>query len=152
MEDSVERGILVEENEYEAKGSVKNPDSSGPFKGRVNASSQYPKLFEDCKFYFHGDFAVFDKQDLVKLVQLAGASVLKREPKLDRVEELITVEIPHHLDREHDETFSCSHFILHDTTKLKEDLKHKYLYSVKTSWLFSCIDQFKVLNPESITK
>ncbi|CAF0952331.1 unnamed protein product, partial [Brachionus calyciflorus] len=109
-----------------------------------------PKLFEDCSIYFYGDFNVFDKQDLIKLAEQAGAKILKREPKLDRVDELITQEIPHHLDLDYDKNFSCSHFLIYDATKFREDIKHKYLYSVKTNWLFACIDQFKILHPESL--
>ena len=45
---------------------------------------------------------VFEKPDMVKLVELAGGSVLKREPKITSVEELKPVEIPHHLDKEKD--------------------------------------------------
>jgi BRCA1-associated RING domain protein 1 len=40
LEDSVEKGFLLEENEYEAKGSSKLPFSNGPYKGRMNFSCQ----------------------------------------------------------------------------------------------------------------
>ena len=40
LEDSVEKGFLLEENEYEAKGSSKLPHSNGPYKGRMNLSCQ----------------------------------------------------------------------------------------------------------------
>lgn len=44
LEDSIEKGFLVEENEYEASGSQKCPDANGPRKGRVNASCQVRKF------------------------------------------------------------------------------------------------------------
>nr|QBM06229.1 BRCA1-associated RING domain protein 1 [Brachionus koreanus] len=147
LEDSFENNALLPENDYEAKGSVKIPDSNGPFKGRLNASAQSPKLFEDCFLYFYGEFNVFDKQDLIKLAEQAGAKILRREPKLERVDELITTEMPHHLDLDFDKNFSCSHFLIYDASKSKMDIKHKYLYSVKVNWLFACIDRFKILNP-----
>ncbi|RNA01864.1 BRCA1-associated RING domain 1 [Brachionus plicatilis] len=125
LEESFEKNALLPENEYEAKGSVKIPDSNGPFKGRLNASAQSPKLFEDCNLYFHGEFNVFDKQDLIRLAEQAGAKILKREPKLERVDELITSEIPHHLDLTYDKDFCCSHFLIYDASKIKIDIKHK---------------------------
>jgi hypothetical protein len=98
-----------------------------------------------------GEFNVFDKEDFTKLVELAGAKVLKREPKLDRLDELITLEIPHHLDLVFNEDFVCSNFILYDATKTKE-IKHKYLLAVKASWLFACIDEFKIIHPDCYNK
>ena len=38
IEDSLVEGKLLSENDYEAKGSNKNPISNAPFKGRMNAS------------------------------------------------------------------------------------------------------------------
>jgi hypothetical protein len=38
IEDSLIEGKLLSENEYEAKGSHKNPICNAPFKGRMNAS------------------------------------------------------------------------------------------------------------------
>jgi hypothetical protein len=143
--------MLLEENDYEADGSTKNPKSNGPFKGRMNASCQYAKLFEDVKVFLHGEFTVFDKEDFGKLVELTGAKVLKREPKLERLDELITLEMPHHLDRQFSEDFACSNFIIFDVTKVKE-VRHKYLYTVRASWLFACIDEFKIIHPNSYNK
>ena len=40
LEDSCEKGYLVEENSYEATGSTKLPEANGPKKGRLNASCQ----------------------------------------------------------------------------------------------------------------
>ncbi len=112
---------------------------------------QYPKLFEDVNIFLSGDFNVFEKEDFTKLVELAGAKVLRREPRLERLDELITLEIPHHLDLVYNEDFVCSNFILYDATKIKE-VRHKYLFTIKASWLFACIDDFKIIDPDSYTK
>lgn len=45
LEDSVSKGTLLEENDYEAEGSTKMPKSNGPFKGRMNASCQVSYSF-----------------------------------------------------------------------------------------------------------
>ena len=110
---------------------------------------KYPKLFEDCSFFLHGEFKVFDKQDFIKLIDLAGGKILKREPKLERADELIAAEVPHHNDNETSKDFTCSHFILYDSAKIKE-INHKYLKSVRPSWLFTCIDHFKIVDPQKI--
>ncbi len=40
LEESLKYGSLIQENKYEAEGSIKIPKSNGPFKGRMNASCQ----------------------------------------------------------------------------------------------------------------
>ena len=49
LEESVEKGILVEENDYEASGSNKLPKSGGPFQGRINVSGQV--IFSNLSFW-----------------------------------------------------------------------------------------------------
>lgn len=144
--DSVENDSVKEENKYEAEGSQKIVNSNGPFKGRMNASCQYPKLFEDCFFYLHGKFNVFDKSDMTKLVELAGGQILKREPKVANVKDLLPEEMPHHLDLETNKDFSCAYYILYDLDQPLE-INHKYLKTVRPKWLFECIDEFKILEP-----
>ena len=82
----------------------------------------------------------------MKLVQTAGGgTILKREPKVERADELHSEELPHHIDSKN--SFKCSNFILCEMTKVKE-IRHEYLRTVKPSWLFNCIDFFKIMNPE----
>ncbi len=81
----------------------------------------------------------------MKLVQIAGGTILKREPKVERADELNSEELPHHIDQKN--SFKCSNFILYEMTKVKE-IRHEYLRTVKPSWLFNCIDFFKIMNPE----
>ena len=80
---------------------------------------------------------------------MSGAKILKREPKIERIDEFITPEddMPQHLDKKYDANFSCSTFILYETSFIKE-VKHKYLFTVRPGWLFACIDQFKILHPD----
>ena len=112
----------------------------------MNASCQYPKLFEDCFFYLHGKFNVFEKADMVKLIELAGANVLKREPKLLNVHEYEPVEEPHHLDKDVNTNNCCAYYILSDVDKCP-DINHEYLKTVRPKWLFESIDEFKILEP-----
>ena len=96
-----------------------------------------------------GEFVTFDKDEFVKLIQLGGGKILKREPKLERLDEIISNELPYHLDNELDKDFKCSHFILCDSSRCKE-INHRYLQVVKTNWLFTCIDEYKILHPNSV--
>jgi hypothetical protein len=95
----------------------------------------------------HGEFETFTKPEFLKLIETGGGTILKREPKLERIDELMPKEIPHHLESKTDSNFQCSHFILYDTKTTLKDIKHKYLYTVKPNWLFTCIDEFKILKP-----
>jgi BRCA1-associated RING domain protein 1 len=150
LKESETKGYLLEENNFEAAGSHKNTKAGGPFNGRLNAARQvcYPKLFEDCNFYFYGTFNVFTKLDLIKLVQMGGGNILKREPKLERADELKSDEIPHHIDKSLDCNFKCSNFILYEANDKVKDIKHDFLRACKISWLFNCIDYFTILNTE----
>ena len=75
---------------------------------------------------------------------------MKREPKLERIDELMPKEIPHHLEFKTDPNFQCSHYILYDTKTTIKEIKNKYLYTVKPIWLFTCIDEFKRKMPGRI--
>jgi BRCA1-associated RING domain protein 1 len=139
LEESLIAGYLLEENQYEFHGSHKIANSKASYKGRMNACVQNPSLFEGCNFYFHGDFKVFAKDDLVKLVQLAGGKILRREPKLERLEELMQPS-PFHAES----NLKCSHFIVYDENKPKIIIKHEYLNTLNINWVFNCIDKFKI--------
>lgn len=89
---------------------------------------------------------MFEKSDVVKLVELAGGSILKREPKLVNVEEYKPIEEPHHLDKEVNPNNCCAYYVLSDVDKYP-DIKHDYLKSVRPKWLFEAIDEFKILEP-----
>ena len=80
------------------------------------------------------------------MVQLAGGNILKRKPQVDKAAELKPNDLPHHL--EENDSFKCSNFILYDGVAKIKEIKHDYLRTVKTSWLFNCIDYFKILNPD----
>lgn len=105
--------------------------------------SKYAKLFEDCQFYLHGEFKVFPKEDFLSLIKLGGGTILKREPKLERLDELVTNELPDHIE----DGFKCSNFIFYDATKRDIQIRHDYLCTVDPAWLFTCIDEFKILKP-----
>jgi hypothetical protein len=103
---------------------------------------KHPKLFENCNFYFHGDFKVFDKADLLQLVKQGGGNIIRREPKVERLDELMTQSVPYHGDKQNE--FVCSTFILYDTNKPRDIIRHRYLNTIHINWLFSTIDNFVI--------
>jgi hypothetical protein len=82
----------------------------------------------------------------MQLVKLGGGTIIRREPKLDRLDELIT-EAPYHVDKS--TNFKCSHFILYDASKPREIVRHAYLNAVHINWLFNTIDHFKIFVDEN---
>lgn len=92
---------------------------------------------------------MFEKSDFLKLLELAGAHILKREPKIMNVDELVPVELPHHLNKEENKDFCCAYYILFDVDKPNtNEINHMYLKTVRPKWLFECIDEFKILEPK----
>lgn len=61
----------------------------------------------------------------------------RREPKLERLEELMT-KTPFH----NDTNLKCTHFILYDSNKPREILHHAYLNVLNINWIFDSIDEF----------
>jgi hypothetical protein len=43
-------------------------------------------LFDKCQFYLYGQFHTYKKEDLTDLIKITGAVLLKREPKLHRID------------------------------------------------------------------
>jgi hypothetical protein len=43
-------------------------------------------LFDKCQFYLYGQFQTYKKEDLTDLIKITGAILLKREPKLHRID------------------------------------------------------------------
>lgn len=43
-------------------------------------------LFAKCQFYLYGQFHTYKKEDLSDLIKITGAVLLKREPKLHRID------------------------------------------------------------------
>ncbi|XP_021995204.1 BRCA1-associated RING domain protein 1-like, partial [Helianthus annuus] len=73
----VEAGRIVNEETYEVHLDT-HGCSGGPTAGRLRALSNAPKLFNNMKFYFVGDFVQAFKSDLLNLVISYQAAVLKK--------------------------------------------------------------------------
>ena len=43
-------------------------------------------LFDKCEFYLYGQFHTYKKEDIADLIKISSATLLKREPKLHRID------------------------------------------------------------------
>ncbi|CAI9262952.1 unnamed protein product [Lactuca saligna] len=77
----VEAGCLVNEEPYEVHLDT-HGCSGGPKAGRLRVKNNGPKLFNNLKFYFVGDFVKAFKSDLLNLVATAGGMVVEAKDQL----------------------------------------------------------------------
>ncbi|KAI3808701.1 hypothetical protein L1987_24659 [Smallanthus sonchifolius] len=77
----VEAGHIVKEEPYEVHLDT-HGCSGGPTAGRLRAISNAPKLFNNMKFYFIGDFVEAFKTDLLNLVKTAGGTISETKDQL----------------------------------------------------------------------
>lgn len=50
------------------------------------SSVQETLLFDRCEFYLYGQFHTYKKEDLTDLIKITDGVLLKREPKLHRID------------------------------------------------------------------
>ncbi|KAK1440833.1 hypothetical protein QVD17_06665 [Tagetes erecta] len=77
----VEAGRIVKEEPYEIRLDT-HGCSGGPEAGRLRALSNAPKLFNNMKFYFVGDYIEAFKTDLMNLVKTAGGIISENKDQL----------------------------------------------------------------------
>ncbi|MFS8006715.1 putative ubiquitinyl hydrolase 1 [Helianthus anomalus] len=77
----VDVGRVVNEEPYEVRLDT-HGCSGGPTAGRLRALSNAPKLFNNMKFYFVGDFVQAFKSDLLNLVKTAGGTLSETKDQL----------------------------------------------------------------------
>ncbi|GKE88493.1 BRCA1-associated RING domain protein 1 isoform X1, partial [Tanacetum coccineum] len=74
-------GKLVDEEPYEVFLDTHGA-SGGPKAGRLRVLNNRPKLFNNLKFYFIGDFVQAFKADLLNLVTTAGGTIADTKMEL----------------------------------------------------------------------
>ncbi|KAI3722343.1 hypothetical protein L2E82_33379 [Cichorium intybus] len=77
----VEAGCLVNEEPYEVHLDT-HGCSGGPKAGRLRVLNNGPKLFNNLKFYFVGEFVQAFKADLLNLVETAGGTLIETKDQL----------------------------------------------------------------------
>jgi hypothetical protein len=104
IDECIKQKQWISENEYEIIGSQLEPDSNGSHLSRIkheqNVKEKPQKknlsffffffketlLFHKCQFYLYGQFHTYKKEDIADLVKITSAVLLKREPKLHRID------------------------------------------------------------------
>jgi hypothetical protein len=105
IEECIKQKQWINENQFEILGSQLEPDSNGPHISRIKHEQNVKTniyflinsfflfsflketlLFDKCQFYLYGQFHTYKKEDLVDLIKITGAILLKREPKLHRID------------------------------------------------------------------
>ncbi|PWA85723.1 BRCT domain-containing protein [Artemisia annua] len=74
-------GKLVDEEPYEVNLDT-HGSSGGPKAGRLRVLNNCPKLFDNMKFYFNGDFVQAFKADLLNLITTAGGTIAETKMQL----------------------------------------------------------------------
>ena len=104
-----------------------------------------PQLFNGCEFFFYGEFVPPhpSKEELVRLVMVAGGSVLSREPRNgDRAYTIC----PYHA-KPGSRLLSSSFISVSSCSTLP--LKGKSTtFQVSPTWIFDCLSQFKLMDTD----
>jgi len=82
-----EKKEWVEEGPYEVKGDTIFGLSQGALLGRKRREEKKPKLFEGMEFFCYGKLERPPKEELVRLIEGGGGTLLSRKPSLPNVGE-----------------------------------------------------------------
>ncbi|CAM4899204.1 unnamed protein product [Rotaria socialis] len=85
IEECIKEKRWINENDYEVLGSQLEPSSNGCHISRIKHEQNEILLFNKCEFFLYGQFHTYKKEDIADLVKITGATLLKREPKLHRI-------------------------------------------------------------------
>ncbi|CAF1090416.1 unnamed protein product [Rotaria sordida] len=85
IEECIKQKQWINENDYEILGSQLEPNSNGSHISRIKHEQNESLLFNKCQFYLYGQFHTYKKEDITDLIKITGAILLKREPKLHRI-------------------------------------------------------------------
>ncbi|UJR31077.1 hypothetical protein I4U23_018586 [Adineta vaga] len=86
IEQCIQQKQWIHENEYEILGSQLEPSSNGSHISRLKHEQNESLLFDKCQFYLYGQFHTYKKEDITDLIKISNATLLKREPKLHRID------------------------------------------------------------------
>ncbi|CAF4053236.1 unnamed protein product [Rotaria sp. Silwood2] len=85
IEECIKQKQWINENDYEIVGSQLEPNSNGSHISRIKHEQNESLLFNKCQFYLYGQFHTYKKEDIADLIKITGVILLKREPKLHRI-------------------------------------------------------------------
>ena len=110
---------------------------------------QLPGLFDGCSFYFAGEFhppTAPPRCDLVRLVTLAGAAVLPREPTVDMLAGQSAVGVVPYHAHVPSALANCSHYVVSADQREVAAAAGGRLCRVPPSWIMTCIAEFRLVD------
>lgn len=110
------------------------------------SSTQLPKLFDGCYFYFLGPFKQHQKSDLLELVKAAGGQILVRQPKPDSDVTQTINTVAYHADPSSDQRL-CTQYVIYDAASKfqPEKIRQGKVWMAPSSWLIGCVMSFQLL-------
>lgn len=110
------------------------------------SSTQLPKLFDGCYFYFLGPFKQHKKSDLLELVKAGGGQVLLRQPKPDSDVTQTINTVAYHAEPSSDQRL-CTQYVIYDVaSKFQPDkIRQGKVWMAPSSWLIDCVLSFQLL-------
>eukprot|EP00094_Tigriopus_californicus_P002077 TCALIF_02003-PA protein Name:"Similar to Bard1 BRCA1-associated RING domain protein 1 (Mus musculus)" AED:0.05 eAED:0.05 QI:0/1/0.6/1/1/1/5/0/562 len=154
LETSVKTGELVFDEDdmetYLIKGTKTYPFGA-PAKAWANGLQKLPELFDNCHFFFKGDFkpndCYPDKSQLVGIAQAGGGTVLTREPDPESIP-ANEQKIPFHADQ-NGPLAKCSHFIIYQEGRTLPKMRYNmpHIKTLSLAWFFECINNFRLVDP-----
>ncbi|RZF40068.1 hypothetical protein LSTR_LSTR002471 [Laodelphax striatellus] len=151
IEHNVKSNEMTRPDVWEVHGTEDFPNSEAFMKSRINAQKLLPKLFDGLHVSLSHTWPVWQemkKNDVVELVQEAGAIVLHREPDPESIPPNEKTVMFHAAS---DGPMGlCSHVSLYvpgaREPRLKYNMNHMKTLSVE--WFVDCIQSFKILDPK----
>jgi hypothetical protein len=143
-----QEGLWVEETPYEVLGIMVREHSvmtEAPRKARESAMLQVPKLFDGLEFFFASDFTPPQpsKEDLVKLVKMAGGTVLNRPPRSS----VTTHDLcPYHAKP--GSHLSTRHVVIVSSSNTQPVSCATFQVHVPPTWIFDCLSHFELVDTD----
>jgi len=133
IEKCLEQKSWIDEKNFEAFGSQLEPQSNGCQLSRIKHEQNENLIFDKCQFYLYGQFHTYKKEDIADLIKITGATLLKREPKLHRIDSEPDVN---------NSTNSTVVYIIYESTIPDVLLDNNRLKHIKLLDFLVCIDYY----------
>lgn len=134
IDSCIQQKQWIDEKDFEILGSQLEPQSNGCQASRIRHEKNELSIFDRCQFYLYGQFHTYKKEDLADLIKITGAPLLKREPKLHRIDSDSDVNNSHSTSTVYIIYESTIPDVLLDTNRLKH---------IKLLDFLACIDYYE---------
>ncbi|CAF0736953.1 unnamed protein product [Adineta steineri] len=136
IDECINKKEWINENDYEIIGSQLEPNSNGAHISRMKHEQKEILLFDKCEFYLYGQFHTYKKEDLAELIKITNGTLLKREPKLHRIDSDTDINSNNQLTMTYIIYETTIPDVLHDNNRIKH---------IKLLDFLACIDYYETL-------